>query len=125
MEQELVSAMGNNNHLTMNNNRKPHDDVQDKVLQRAELAHYIWNLRFNLNKVTKRILLEAEVFQENGKTKPQLKIEQPIRQFFYPECLEEENMPLIREFKCLDSPPPVPPSSSQEDDEESRLGSPY
>lgn len=48
----------------MNTNKIAQDEVQDKVLQRAELAHSVWNLRFNLSKVAKRIRMETKVFPE-------------------------------------------------------------
>ena len=96
-----------------------HEDVQYKVLQRAELANSIWNLRFNLNKVTKRIHKKAKVFRENRINKLQFPIEQACYRYFQHDHLGEEHVPLIQGFKCLDSPPPVPPSSSQGEDEES------
>ena len=94
----------------MNTDKIAQDEVQDKVLQRAELAHSVWNLRFNLSKVAKRIRMETKVF-------PEIKINDAQSQ--------EEHVPLIQGFKCLDSPPPVPPSSSQGEDEENTVDSQY
>ncbi|CAI4052496.1 hypothetical protein SUVZ_15G0260 [Saccharomyces uvarum] len=109
----------------MTTDRNGHDDVQDRVLQRAELAHSIWNLKFNLSKVIKRIPLGGIVFHERRAKEPQLQIGQHGNRLFHPDYLSEESMPLIREFNCLDSPPPVPPSSSQEEDKEATVESRY
>ncbi|EJS41818.1 YOL131W [Saccharomyces arboricola H-6] len=108
----------------MNDNRRNYDGVQNKVLERAELAHSIWNLRFNLNKVSKRILTEARLFQEK-EIHERLQIGQLDRKYLYRGCMEEEDMPLIQDFKRLDSPPPVPPSSSQGENNETSVGSQY
>lgn len=108
----------------MNTNKTSQDKVQDRVLQRAELAHSIWNLRFNLSKVTKRVHMETKVFREIKIKESQLQIEQPSYRIFPPD-LREEHVPLIQGFKCLDSPPPVPPSSSQGEDKESTADSQY
>ncbi|CAI1701853.1 hypothetical protein SEUBUCD646_0O00320 [Saccharomyces eubayanus] len=109
----------------MTTEREGQEDVQYRVLQRAELAHSIWNLRFNLGKVIKRIPPEGTVFHERRAKEPQLNLGQQGTRLFHPDYLSEENLPLIREFKCLDSPPPVPPSSSQEEDKETTVDSRY
>ncbi|CAI4050925.1 hypothetical protein N7582_005072 [Saccharomyces uvarum] len=109
----------------MTTQRNGNEDVQERVLQRAELAHSIWNLKFSLSKVIKRIPLEGTVFHERREKEPQLQIGQHCDRLFQPDYLSEESIPLIREFKCLDSPPPVPPSSSQEEDKEATVESRY
>ncbi|CAI6875880.1 ANL_collapsed_G0048490.mRNA.1.CDS.1 [Saccharomyces cerevisiae] len=108
----------------MNTDKVAQDEVQDKVLQRAELAHSVWNLRFNLSKVAKRIRMETKVFPEIKINDAQSQLERSRCRIFSPD-LEEEHVPLIQGFKCLDSPPPVPPSSSQGEDEENTVDSQY